>query len=104
MHRPREQDCSHQSIHRGIRATKSTAHDPPQPRSASSISPANREENHNIQNVFTQPGSFTSLWLLGSTVRMSASHPKATESLRGSENDAQCQKATSFLLAGSAAE
>src|SRR5437016_10639789 len=33
-----------------------TAHDPPQPRSASSISPANREENHNIQDVFTQPG------------------------------------------------
>jgi hypothetical protein len=30
-------------------------------------------------------GSFTSLWLLRSTVRMSASHPKATESLRGSE-------------------
>jgi len=30
-------------------------------------------------------GSFTSLWLLRSTVRMSASHPKATESLRSSE-------------------
>src|SRR5262245_60903098 len=29
--------------------------------------------------------TFTSLWLLGSTVRMSASHPKATKSLRGSE-------------------
>src|SRR5712671_1456897 len=56
-HRPREQDCSHQSIHPGIRATKSTAHDPPQPRSASSILPANREKNHNIQDVFTQPGS-----------------------------------------------
>src|SRR5262245_4054357 len=30
-------------------------------------------------------GSFTSLWLLRPTVRMSASHPKATESLRSSE-------------------
>src|SRR5262245_40590465 len=30
-------------------------------------------------------GSFTSLWLLRSTVRMSASRPKATESLRSSE-------------------
>jgi hypothetical protein len=30
-------------------------------------------------------GSFTSLWLLRSTVRMSASHPRATESLRSSE-------------------
>src|SRR5262249_55686278 len=30
-------------------------------------------------------GSFTSPWLLRSTVRMSASHPKATESLRSSE-------------------
>jgi hypothetical protein len=30
-------------------------------------------------------GSFTSLWLLGSTVRMSASHPRATKSLRSSE-------------------
>jgi hypothetical protein len=30
-------------------------------------------------------GSFTSLWLLKATVRMSASHPKATESLRTSE-------------------
>src|SRR5262249_20921827 len=39
----------------------------------------------NASRVFTQPGSFTSLWLLGSTVRMSASHPKATESLRSSE-------------------
>src|SRR5262245_28122263 len=29
--------------------------------------------------------TFTSLWLLRSTVRMSASHPKATESLRSSE-------------------
>ena len=58
--RPREQDCSHQSIHRGIRVTKSTAHDPPQPRSASSI-PPNREENHNIQDVFTQSGSFASV-------------------------------------------
>jgi len=30
-------------------------------------------------------GSFTSLWLLRSTVRMSASHPKATEMLRDDE-------------------
>src|SRR5262249_28260608 len=30
-------------------------------------------------------GTFTSLWLLRSTVRMSASHPKATESLRSGE-------------------
>jgi hypothetical protein len=29
--------------------------------------------------------SVTSLWLLRSTARMSASHPKATESLRSSE-------------------
>src|SRR5262245_59879862 len=39
----------------------------------------------NASRVFTQPGSFTSLWLLRSTIRMSASHPKATESLRSSE-------------------
>jgi hypothetical protein len=39
----------------------------------------------NASRVFTQPGSFTSLWLLRSIVRMSASHPKATESLRSSE-------------------
>src|SRR5262245_30143220 len=30
-------------------------------------------------------GSFTSRWLLRSTARMSASHPKGTESLRSSE-------------------
>jgi len=30
-------------------------------------------------------GSFTSLWLLRSTVRMSASYPKANELLRSSE-------------------
>src|SRR5262245_12917260 len=35
--------------------------------------------------VYVGSGSFTSLWLLRSTVRMSASHPKATESLRSSE-------------------
>src|SRR5262245_27493038 len=64
--------------------------------------PANREENHNIQNVFTQPGSFTSLWLLRSTVRMSASHPKAAESLRSSEMTLSAHERTSrpdFLAA-----
>src|SRR5262245_37857602 len=35
------------------------------------------------RHISTLP--FTSLWLLRSTVRMSASHPKATESLRSSE-------------------
>src|SRR5262245_22949309 len=36
-------------------------------------------------------GSFTSLWLLRSTVRMSASHPKATEFAAQQRNDAQCR-------------
>src|SRR5262245_1255279 len=35
--------------------------------------------------IYVGLGSFTSLWLLRSTVRMSASHPKATELLRSSE-------------------
>src|SRR5262245_23575033 len=37
------------------------------------------------ESAYVGSGSFTSLWLLRSTVRMSASHPKATESLRSSE-------------------
>src|SRR5215510_2184904 len=35
--------------------------------------------------------TFTSLWLLRSTVRMSASHPKATEFAAQQRNDAQCR-------------
>src|SRR5262245_332472 len=35
-------------------------------------------------------GSFTSLWLLRSTVRMSALHPKATESLRSRQAKYLC--------------
>src|SRR5262245_58418958 len=41
------------------------------------IPPTESRENHSGGRVFTQPGSFTSLWLLRSTVRMSASHPKS---------------------------
>src|SRR5262245_57114166 len=39
-------------------------------------------------------GSFTSRWLLRSTVRMSASHPKATESPRSSEMTLSAQELT----------
>src|SRR3990172_11640533 len=56
--RSREQDCSHRSNHRGIRATVSTARDPPLERSASSNPPANRQKNHSMEGVFTQPGSY----------------------------------------------
>ena len=43
IRRSREQGCSHQGNHRGIRATASIAHDPPPQRSASSIPPQNHE-------------------------------------------------------------
>ena len=56
-HRSREQDCSRQPSHRGFPATASTAHDPPQQRSASSIPPQNHQENLSSARVFTQPGS-----------------------------------------------
>src|SRR5262245_42839242 len=44
------------------------------------------------RHISTLP--FTSLWLLRSTVRMSASHPKATDSLRSSEMTLSAQQAT----------
>jgi hypothetical protein len=59
-HRSREQGCSRQWNHRGIRAIMSFALDPPLQRSASSIPP----QNHGSQqqhSVFTQPGSIASL-------------------------------------------
>jgi hypothetical protein len=50
------------------------------------------QRGHRIGEAEVRFGSFTSLWLLRSTVRMSASHPKATEPLRSSEMTLSARK------------
>ena len=47
-HRPREQDCSRRSNHRGIPPTESSAGDPPLERNPSSLPPPIQQGNHSI--------------------------------------------------------
>src|SRR5262245_53894278 len=54
-------------------------------RSPHEFRPPPRYSSSILEGAMSALGSFTSLWLLRSTVRMSASHPKTTKSLRSSE-------------------
>ena len=55
-HRPRGWNCSHPPNHRGIPETASSAGDPPLERNPASLPPPIQQEDHSIDQVFTQPG------------------------------------------------
>src|SRR5262249_3703248 len=81
--RPRRQrTCCRRTAEHDELAPSHGAH--PRPGSRPSIAGQARASQQK-RAAHVRSGSFTSLWLLRSTVRMSASHPKATESLRSSE-------------------